>query len=140
MALILPGAVPVFNVILAVNFFKALPREIEEAAFIDGASYWGTLIKIIIPLSLPVIATITLFQFVGHWNDWFSGMIYMDQIKNYPLQTLLQTVISSANVKTLDQAKNYTILQMHQKCISKKSIQEQRVYIQRAKIFVWCSL
>ncbi len=92
-ALILPGGVGVFNIILLLNFFRSLPRELEEAAFIDGAGHWSTLFRIFLPLSKPVLATITLFIAVGHWNSWFDGMIYMNSTDKYPLQTLLQTTV-----------------------------------------------
>ncbi|CAM3404643.1 carbohydrate ABC transporter permease [Paenibacillus lupini] len=92
-ALVLPGAVPVFNVILLMNFFRGLPKEIEEAAYIDGAGYWRVLWKIYVPLSMPAIATITLFTIVTHWNSWFDGLIYMNQPIHYPLQSYLQTII-----------------------------------------------
>jgi putative aldouronate transport system permease protein len=92
-ALILPGAVPVFNVIILLNFFRALPKEIEEAAFIDGASHWYTLWKIFIPLSMPAIATLILFCCVNHWNSWFDGIILMNRTEHYPLQSYLQTVV-----------------------------------------------
>ncbi|NLM09279.1 MAG: carbohydrate ABC transporter permease [Clostridiaceae bacterium] len=92
-ALVLPGAVPVFNVILLMNFFRELPKEIEEAAYIDGASHWTTLFRIYLPLSLPSLATISLFVIVGHWNGWFDGMIYMNRPKNWPLQTYLRTIL-----------------------------------------------
>lgn len=92
-ALVLPGAVPVFNVILLMNFFRNLPKEIEEAAYIDGAGHWRVLWSIFLPLSKPAIATITLFTLVGHWNAWFDGLIYMNSPDNYPLQSYLQTII-----------------------------------------------
>jgi len=92
-ALVLPGAVPIFNVILLLNFFRSLPKELEEAAHIDGASHWQTLAKLIVPLSKPALATIALFTIVGHWNEWFSGLIYMNRPENYPLASYLQTVI-----------------------------------------------
>ncbi len=97
-ALIIPSAVPVFNIILLQNFFKALPQEIEDAAFMDGAGHWTALFKIYLPLSKPAIATLTLFCSVGHWNAWFDGMIYMNRAVNYPLQTYLQTVIVQRNI------------------------------------------
>lgn len=93
LALILPNAVSVYNVIILMNFFKQLPDEIEEAALIDGASYWRTLFQIVIPLSKAAIATITLFCIVTHWNSWFDGLLLMNNPKNYPLQSYLQTVI-----------------------------------------------
>ncbi|WP_438351361.1 carbohydrate ABC transporter permease [Paenibacillus sp. FA6] len=92
-ALVLPGAVPVFNVILLMNFFRNLPKEIEEAAYMDGASHWRVLWSIYLPLSKPSLATITLFTLVAHWNSWFDGLIYMNSPANYPLQSYLQTII-----------------------------------------------
>ncbi|SDX67104.1 carbohydrate ABC transporter permease [Paenibacillus sp. CF384] len=92
-ALILPGAVPVFNVILLLNFYRGLPKELEESAKIDGANHFVTLFKIYLPLSAPALATIGLFTIVGHWNSWFDGLVLMNRPENYPLQTFLQTVI-----------------------------------------------
>lgn len=92
-ALILPTAVPVFNVILLLNFYRSLPKELEESSRIDGAGHFKTLWKIYVPLSLPALATTGLFTMVGHWNSWFDGMLYMNHTENYPLQTFLQTVI-----------------------------------------------
>ncbi|HHW48751.1 MAG TPA: carbohydrate ABC transporter permease [Clostridiaceae bacterium] len=92
-ALVLPSAVSVLNVILLMNFFRELPNEIEEAAFIDGADYWKVLYSIYIPLSKPALATVSLFILIGHWNSWFDGILYMNKMENYPLQSYLQTVI-----------------------------------------------
>lgn len=100
-ALVLPGAVPVFNVILLMNFFRELPKEIEEAAYIDGASHWTLLLKIFIPLSKPALATITLFILVHHWNSWFDGLIYMNSPANYPLQSYLRTIVISVDTSLL---------------------------------------
>ncbi|MGG4142339.1 carbohydrate ABC transporter permease [Paenibacillus algorifonticola] len=91
--LILPGAVSVWNMILLLNFFKNVPKELEEAAFIDGAGYLKTLVSVYLPVSMPAIATISLFAMVGHWNSWFDGLIFMTDHKNYPLATFLQTII-----------------------------------------------
>ena len=92
-ALIIPGAVPVGNVIILLNFFKTLPDEIAESAYIDGAGHWTTLFKIYLPLSLPALATLTLFCTVAHWNSWLDGIIYMDKPINYPLQSYLRGII-----------------------------------------------
>lgn len=92
-ALILPGAVPVFNVILLLNFFREIPKELSEAAFIDGAGHWTTLWKIYVPVSTPSLATITLFSLVGHWNSWFDGLVLMNNADNYPLQSYIQTIV-----------------------------------------------
>ncbi len=101
LALILPGAVPLFNLILLMNFYRSIPKEIEEASFIDGASHWVNLLKIYVPLSLPALATLTLFCIVNHWNSWFDGLILMNSPKNYPLQSYLQTVIVNRDLKLM---------------------------------------
>ena len=90
-ALVLPGAVPVFNVILLMNFFKGIPKELEEAAFIDGAGPLKILLKIFIPISMPSLATITLFVIVGHWNNFFDGIILINDSEKIPLQTYLRS-------------------------------------------------
>ncbi len=92
-SLILPNAVPIFSVILMMNFFRDVPKELEESALIDGASHWKVLWFIYIPLSLPAIATLTLFAAVNHWNAWFDGLIFMTDNANYPMQTFLRTVV-----------------------------------------------
>lgn len=89
-ALVLPGAVPVFNVILLINFFKGVPEALDEAARIDGAGPLTILLRVYLPVSLPALATVALFAIVGHWNDYFSGLIYMTKASRYPLQTYIQ--------------------------------------------------
>lgn len=89
-SLILPGAVSVYNVILMMNFFRNIPGSLEEAALMDGASPWTVLFKIFLPISLPSLATITLFVIVGHWNNFFDGLIYINDQTKIPLQTYLQ--------------------------------------------------
>ncbi len=103
-ALVLPTAVPIYNIILTMNFMKQLPGTIEEAAMVDGASYFQRFVSLIIPLSKPVIATITLFSFISHWNGWFDGKIYNNQTSNYPLQTYLQNLISSTDMTNAAEA------------------------------------
>lgn len=101
-ALVLPIALPVFNVILLLNFFKGLPKEIEEAAFIDGAGHITSLVAIYLPLSAPSLATISLFALVTHWNSWFDGLIFMNKTVNYPLQTYLQSLVVSHDLKLMN--------------------------------------
>lgn len=98
--LILPNAVTMYYVLLMLNFFRGLPSSIEEAAIVDGCNQWQTMVKIYLPLSLPSLATIALFIVVGHWNEWFDGMIYNNKSTNYPLMTFLQYQI--INFKTSD--------------------------------------
>lgn len=92
-ALVLPGAVPIFNVLLMLNFFRGLPKELEEASWMDGAGHLRTLWSVYLPVSLPSIATVTLFALVGHWNAWFDGLIFMKSPENYPLATYLQGML-----------------------------------------------
>jgi putative aldouronate transport system permease protein len=94
-ALILPGALPVWNMIILMNFIRQMPEDIEEAAMIDGAGVFKRLLYILLPLLKPALATVGLFCTVGHWNDWLSGAIYMQNPRNYPLQTYLQTLLRS---------------------------------------------
>lgn len=102
MALILPGMVAVFNIILLLNFFRTVPKDLEEAAFIDGAGQFRTFVSIYLPVSLPVIATVALFTMVGHWNAYFDGMIYIRDAEKLPLATFMQTIIVQADMTKLD--------------------------------------
>ena len=106
-ALTLTMAVPIYNVILTMNFFTQLPKEVEEAAKVDGANSFQILLKIVLPLSKPVIATIILFSFVNHWNEWFQALIYMSDISMYPFQTYLQTVIKVDDISNIMDAIAY---------------------------------
>lgn len=89
-ALILPGAVPVFNVILLMNFFKGIPDELDESARIDGANPFTIFTKIYLPLAVPGIATVALFTIIAHWNSFFDGIIYINTASKIPLQTYIQ--------------------------------------------------
>ena len=100
-ALVLPGAVPVFSVILLMNFFKNLPKSMEEAAVVDGANPPTILTKIFIPLAMPSIATVALFSIVGHWNSFFDGKIYINTLKNQPLSTYIQSLTVVLNMQAL---------------------------------------
>ena len=92
-ALVLPGAVPIFSIILMKNFMKGIPDEIMESAFIDGAGHMITLFRMIIPLSKACIATVSLFSVLFHWNAWFDGMIYIKSMSLKPLQTYMRSIV-----------------------------------------------
>jgi putative aldouronate transport system permease protein len=92
-ALIIPGAISAFNLIIVKNFFQELPPELEEAARIDGCTELGLLWKIVLPLSKPVLATFTLFYAVGHWNSFFSALLYINNPEKWPLQVMLRQIV-----------------------------------------------
>ncbi|MCZ8521287.1 MULTISPECIES: carbohydrate ABC transporter permease [Paenibacillus] len=100
-ALVLPTAVPVFSVVLLLNFFREVPKELEEAALIDGASHWTTLWRIYVPISKPALATLALFSMVEHWNSWFDGLLMMGNPANYPLQSYIQTIVIQQNLSNM---------------------------------------
>lgn len=100
-ALILPHAVNVWLMILMLNFFRNIPKELEEASVMDGASQLRILFNVYLPLSLPAVATLSLFTMVFHWNSWFDGILYVNDNSKYPLATFLQTVIVQQDLSQL---------------------------------------
>ena len=104
-AVLLPGAISAYNMMIVKNFFQGIPQELEESASIDGCTDIGVLLKIVLPLSLPVLATFGLFYAVGHWNAYFGAMIYMTGAKEkWPLQVLLRELIIMSNGSAGDMA------------------------------------
>ena len=96
LALILPTALNAWNIVLLISFFREVPNELIEAAEMDGASQWQILFRVVLPISLPALATVTLFTVVAHWNNWFDGYMYMEPT-NYPLQTYIYNMIEEVN-------------------------------------------
>lgn len=92
-AILLPGIVNVWDIILARTFFKGIPHELKEAANVDGANDWTIFFRIVLPLSKPIIFVIALYAFVGQWNSYFDAMIYLDNAKLYPLQLVLRSIL-----------------------------------------------
>lgn len=101
-ALILPGAINAFNLIIIKNFFQELPAELEEAAKIDGCTDVGIFVKIILPLSKPALASVGLFYAVSHWNDFFNSLIYLNSTKKFPVQIILRQIVLLAQGATAD--------------------------------------
>ena len=100
--LVLAGGLPVYNVILAMNFFKNLPSELEEAALVDGAGPWRIWASIFVPLAKPSIATIALFTIVGYWNEFFQGLVLSTKEASYPLQTYIQQMVVTLDYSTMN--------------------------------------
>jgi len=93
-ALVIPGAASVYNIVVTRTFFEStIPRELEEAAIIDGCSDFKMFVKIILPLSLPIIAVMGLFYGVGHWNSFFNALIFISDKSKYPLQMILREIL-----------------------------------------------
>ncbi|WP_274365167.1 carbohydrate ABC transporter permease [Paenibacillus thermotolerans] len=101
-ALVLPGMVSAFNVLIMRNFFRAIPEELEESARVDGAGYARIFTQIVIPLSKPVLATVALWVGVGHWNAWFDSMIYITDPNKQVLQVVLRKIIIQNNMTDIN--------------------------------------
>ncbi len=101
--LVLGGGVPVFNVILVMNYIRNMPRELEESALMDGAGPWMTLFRIILPLAMPVLATILVFTIVYHWNEFFQALVLMNRSEHYPLQSYIRQVAVVIDPSRMDE-------------------------------------
>ncbi len=101
-SMILPSAVWSFNLLIMKTFFEGLPRELDEAAKIDGAGELRILGQIVLPLSMPVIATVGLFYAVGHWNEFFQAIMYINDSAKYPVQVILRNILASAMMPPMD--------------------------------------
>ena len=97
LALVLPTAMNAWNMVLLINFFRQVPKELEEAATLEGAGHYRILFQIVLPVSLPALATVILFTGVQHWNNWFDGFIYMAP-HNFPLQTYIYNMVNEATL------------------------------------------
>ncbi|MER7797552.1 carbohydrate ABC transporter permease [Microbacterium sp. NPDC096154] len=95
-AIVLPQAINVFNLLIMKSFFENFPAELEEAAAIDGLSTYGILLRIVLPLSKAIIATMILFYAVAFWNSWFPAFLYMDDPDLYPVSVYLRNIIAGA--------------------------------------------
>ncbi len=130
-ALVLPGAVPAFSIVLLLNFFRAVPRELEESAVVDGAGQWTTLWRIYVPISKPAIATLALFSMVEHWNSWFDGLILMGDPVRYPLQSYIQTIVVQMNLgsMSMEELKNLAL-------ISDRTLKASQIFLGSLPIIV----
>jgi putative aldouronate transport system permease protein len=103
-ALILPSAISAYNMIIMRNFFQGIPDSLEESAKMDGCSDWGVFFRIILPLSLPSIATISLFYAVSYWNTYQSAILYINDSAKWPIQVLLRQIVIVSSGMNADAA------------------------------------
>ena len=102
-AMVIPGAINVSNMIITRTYFVGLPDSLEESARIDGANEWVVLFKIVLPLSAPIIAVMSLYYGVAHWNAWFDAMIYLRSRNLYPLALILREIVINGDVSSVQE-------------------------------------
>lgn len=106
LAMILPGLVGTYNLIITISYFRGLPYELEEAAKIDGANDYTILLKVMMPLAKPIIAVIALYYMVSLWNNYFTAMIYLNKRSLYPLQLVLREILIQNDTNAVGSASN----------------------------------
>ena len=122
--LVLCGGLPVFNLILLINFYRGIPKELIEAAQVDGAGEWRILFRIVVPCAIPVLATLILFTSVGYWNEFFQGLVLSSGERHYPLQTYIKQMVVSIQTTNLSMDQ---IEKMDK--ISNKSLDAAKIFI-----------
>nr|WP_029191554.1 carbohydrate ABC transporter permease [Paenibacillus elgii] len=100
---VIPSIISVWSMIIFRTFFRGIPAGLEDAARIDGCGYWGTFLRVVLPLSGPVVATLSLFTAIAHWNDWFVASIYINNQDLLPVQALLKQTLDSNIASELTQ-------------------------------------
>lgn len=131
-ALIFPGAISVYNLIIMRTFFEGIPESLEEEAALEGASDWYVFIRIIFPLSMPVIAVMILYYGVGHWNSWFNAMIYLRKRSMYPLQLFLREILLQNNLDS----SAMTTAEMAEESLYKELIQYSAITVTTLPILI----
>ncbi|WP_163883018.1 carbohydrate ABC transporter permease [Paenibacillus favisporus] len=135
-ALILPGAVSVYNIIIMRTFFQmSIPPELQEAAAIDGCGNLQTLWRIILPLSMPILAVMVLFYSVGHWNSYFNALIYLSERSKFPLQLFLREILVKGEVDNMVQG-GAAMIGQDQQILDAEIIKYAMVVVANVPIFL----
>lgn len=134
-ALIFSGGFSVFNLFVVKNYFESLPESVEEAAKIDGGSNWKILFMVVLPMSMPVLATVTLFYGVGYWNNYFSGVLYITNPQLRSLQQYLYDLITMATA-AVDAAGNASASAEELSAISSENIRSATIVVSTVPILV----
>ena len=124
-AMILPGAISAYNVVVFRTFFKGIPDSLAESATIDGAGHFRVLFSIILPLSKALLATFTLFSVVGYWNDYMSALLYLDSESKFPIQLFLRKILNSMR---MDDIADYSLLTQLQR-VNTSTVQNAAIII-----------
>jgi len=132
--LIVPWIIMAYTLILMVGFFRSIPKELTEAAIIDGASHWRVLWNILVPISLPGIATIGLIIGVFFWNEWFFGLIFTSNATGYPLQSYLQTTVVAKTIENMGSASQQELEAMAK--ISDRTMNSAQIIIAMVPVIV----
>ncbi|MGN7456096.1 carbohydrate ABC transporter permease [Paenibacillus pasadenensis] len=113
--MILPGAVSIWNIIIMRTYFQqSIPPEIQEAAVIDGCSSFGTLLRVVLPLSMPILAVTVLFYAVGHWNAFFNALLYLSDRPKFPLQLILREILIQGQTDDMVRASTESAIKARQ--------------------------
>ncbi|QJC50854.1 carbohydrate ABC transporter permease [Paenibacillus albicereus] len=113
--MILPGAVSIWNIIIMRTYFQqSIPPEMQEAAVIDGCSNFGTLLRVVLPLSLPILAVTVLFYAVGHWNAFFNALLYLSERPKFPLQLILREILIQGQTDDMVRASTESAIKARQ--------------------------
>ncbi|PWW03318.1 multiple sugar transport system permease protein/putative aldouronate transport system permease protein [Paenibacillus cellulosilyticus] len=129
--LVLGGGLPVFNVILVMNYLRNMPKEMEESAMIDGAGPWRILFSVCLPLSVPVLATIMVFTIVYHWNEFFQALVLMNKADHYPLQSYIRQVAVVIDPTKMDEE---TVKRMSE--LSNQTLNAAKIFISMLPLLV----
>jgi len=121
-AIVIPGAISTYNMIIMKTFFEGLPNELEEAASVDGLNTYGIIFKIVLPLSKPIMATMTLFYAVGMWNSWFPAFLYLDNKKLFPVTLYIRNIIAGTQTTAENSGSNSEALSQVAATIKSASI------------------